>query len=531
MKKFWLLTKVQLKGGMDLKRLFHFREGKKGSSITAMIISIFLLVMFTGMSAIYAGIYADMLKPMGALHIIPSLWMAASSMILLITAISKVKGTLFSFQDYDMVMSMPVSTAAIVASRIIVLYVYELLFTIIFMLPANIVYGVHSGEGVAYYLLSSLMLLAVPFIPILAGSLVGLVITVISARFRYSNLVTLVLAIGLYVAYMLVIMKPGKSDAAMVDAAKVLTEKVNAVYPLTMMYGTAVVEKSIVDIAGFLGISTLFFVLFCLVVGKGYKKLNTWITSSKARSNYKMKELKASSVLCSLYKKEMKRYFASPMYVMNTAIGMILLTVASIVYLISGKEQFAQMIQIPGFLELIGDYVPVMLLVCTMMTCTTSSSISLEGRNLWLMKALPVLPIQVFLGKVLLNLTITMPLAAVNVILYAVTLKMSGLQIIVSLLLPFAGALFIAFFGLALNLLFPRFDWKTEMEVVKQSLPSFLTMLIGLGLGIIPGVLLHVITQMNQSVVLLLYAGGLLIITCGIYYYLKGIGSKKFQQL
>ena len=531
MKSFLLLTKIQLKGDLNLKKMFRVREGKNRSGVTGIVLTVFLLVLFAGLSGVYAYLYAGILKPMNALSVLLSLWMAATSVILLITTISKVKGTLFAFNDYDMVMSMPVSTAAIVASRIIVLYLYDLLFTAIFMAPANVVYGVFSNQGAGFYLLSTMLLLFVPFVPILIGSFIGLILTVISSRFRHSNVVALVLFLGIYIAYMIVMMNPNISDDAMIDFGNMLSEQVNGVYPLTKLYSDAIAGGNVGAILSFLGISTLVFLVFCMIVGKWFKKLNTLVSSSKARSNYKMKELKTSSRLGSLYKKELKRYFASPAYVMNSAIGMIMLTVLSVVLLVTGEEKFSQMLEVPGVAEQLAGYVPIALLFCVMMTCTTSSSISLEGKNLWLMKSFPIPAIQVFLGKVLLNLTITLPLVVINTVIYAVVLHMSVVQVAVSIVLSITGAIFIALFGLMINLKFPRFDWKSETEIVKQSMATMITLFLGMALGIAPVGLMILLPQIAANVLYLIYAGGLLLASIGMYGYLKRGGSRRFYQL
>lgn len=534
MKKIWLLTKIQLQGIMNPKKVFHMREGKNTSKVMMVFLSLLIVLLFGGMSGMYAYAYATMLGPQNALSAIPAMWMAITSVITLFTTIYKVKGTLFQFSDYDMVMSMPVSTTGIVASRIAVLYIYDLLFTVIIMLPGNVVYGVAASAGASYYLISTLLIFLIPMIPILIGTVLGLVLTIASAKFRFSNYVTLVLFVGLFAAYMIVMMQTATApdpDAAFVNMANVIWEQVYHLYPLTKMYTLAVTSLDAAALIGFIGITVLAFLVFCYAVGHGFKKLNTLVASSKEKSNYKLKELQTKHVLSSMYHRELKRYFASPMYVLNSAIGMILLTIMCMIYLVAGKDKLAEVIEVPGLLEQLPMFVPIMLLLGVMMTCTTAASISLEGKNLWLLKSLPVSAKQIYLSKAMVNLTITVPLAVLDAFIFAIRLHFNFIQLLVTILLPCAGAAFISFFGLFLNLMFPRFDWKSEMEVVKQGMPTFIAVFGGMLLGVLPFGLCMLLPAIPYEYLFLAFAVILSIITVGIYKYLTTKGSIVFSRL
>lgn len=534
MKKFLLLLKLQLKGSMNPKNLFHMTDRNKIGRTLLLCLTALVLLIFIGASGMYAYAYAHLLEPMGALNAIPGMWMAITCLITLFTTIFKVKGTLFSFSDYDMVMSMPVPTSSIVASRIAVLYVYDLLFTVIIMIPGNVVYGIYTNAGVGYYVLSTILTLIVPLVPILLGTLLGLLVTIAAAKFRYTNLATILLMVVLFSAYMLFMMNTATAEnpeAIFANIATVINEQMNRIYPLTTMYMKAVTEFDWLAVASFIGISCVLFTGFCYVIGKLFKKINTVVATTKARSSYKLKELKTSHVMGSLYKREMKHYFSLPMVVLNTAVGILLLTMADVVLLVSGKDKLVEMIGVEGMVNQIGSFAPILVFLCVMITCTTASTISLEGKNLWLLKSLPVSPKQIFLSKVLVNLTIVLPFVLIDAILFAITFKMTWLQIVVMLLLPTAGAFFISFFGLVLNLMFPRFDWKSELEVVKQGMPTFIAIFGGMILGIAPMGLCLVLSSVQPEFILLGCTVLFALLTFVIYRYLVTKGSETFRLL
>ena len=127
--------------------------------------------------------------------------------------------------------------------------------------------------------------------------------------------------------------------------------------------------------------------VFSLVVGKSFVRINTLIMTGSHRSNYKLGELKTSSPMKSLFKKELKRYFASNVYVMNTVFGMLILVIMVIALPFIDPNTIVEGIDVAGAVE---DIIPVIITFCISTSCTTMASISIEGQNLWITKSLPV---------------------------------------------------------------------------------------------------------------------------------------------
>ena len=63
----------------------------------------------------------------------------------LVTTVYKAPGLLFAFKDYDLLMSLPVRTGSLVASRLLMLYGVNLAFTLLTMVPAWVVYAVFAA--------------------------------------------------------------------------------------------------------------------------------------------------------------------------------------------------------------------------------------------------------------------------------------------------------------------------------------------------------------------------------------------------
>ena len=62
-----------------------------------------------------------------------------------------------------------------------------------------------------------------------------------------------------------------------------------------------------------------------------------------------MQSLEISSPFMALYRKELKRYFSSTIYVMNTGFGVVLLLIATVFIAIFGVENLDALLEHQGF--------------------------------------------------------------------------------------------------------------------------------------------------------------------------------------
>jgi ABC-2 type transport system permease protein len=208
-----------------------------------------------------------------------------------------------------------------------------------------------------------------------------------------------------------------------------------------------------------------------------------------------MGELRTSTPLKALYVKEIKRYFSSPLYVLNTGIGIVLLTIGAIALAFVDLDKI---LGDPRATTMFLKGGPVFLSFCVMMSCTTMASISLEGRNLWIIKSLPVPTKTIFQSKILVNLTIIAP-AIIDAILISIFLDMGAVTALFMILVTIVCSLFISLFGLLVNLRLPNFTWTTEVLVIKQSAASLISIFTGIGVVGLQAILLALIKSFTPA--------------------------------
>lgn len=116
---------------------------------------------------------------------------------------------------------------------------------------------------------------------------------------------------------------------------------------------------------------------------------------------------------------------------------------------------------------------------------TTATSISLEGKNWWIVKTLPLSAKAVMDAKILMNLLLMLPFYLVSEVLLILALRPGILDILWLFLIPAVIILFSCVYGLAVNLHFPVMDWENEASIVKQSLSATLGGMGGFVLSIL----------------------------------------------
>lgn len=523
MKKVIRLIGVQLWANLFNMLSIGEKRGKKPKALYVGLIA--FVALMGSLAFFYSFMIGTGLKMYDSINLLPALMMAVTSIIVLLTTVFKVKGTIFGFRDYDMVMSLPISTGGIAASRLAILYSFDMVFVIIIIIPMMIAYGILAKPEVTFYLIGFLTMFMIPLIPIIIASFLGTIITYVASKFRHSNLVNIIISLAFLVAIMGFSFTMGGSGQELLNMSRTLMDQVNSIYPLAELYTKAVCTNDILAFLSFTVISVAAFLIYAFVFGKIFKKINTIIMTGRYHMNYKMGELRQSSPMKALYHKELKRYFASTIYVLNTGFGIVMLTAGAIALIFVDLDKVLGDVMVVKMLK---TSIPMFVSFCIVTCCTTMASISLEGRSLWVIKSLPVTPKTIFLSKLAVNMTILVP-AFIDAILIGFILKAGFVKSLFIILVAVVCAIFTALFGLVVNLKFPNFSWTTETVVVKQSVAAMIAIFTGMGVVGLQFLFLNIIPSFDLAY--LIYTCMMIIVDIVLYRILMTWGEKRFTVL
>ena len=168
----------------------------------------------------------------------------------------------------------------------------------------------------------------------------------------------------------------------------------------------------------------------------------------------------------------------------------------------------------------------------TFMTSITSSSISLEGRNISILKSLPVKPKTILMSKIYSALLITTPALLAGDLILFIRFKTSILEALLLIVLSILMPLISHFIGIIINLKYPKLDWDNPAEAVKQSTSSFIAVMLGMFILIFTiSIAFGLIGKILPIWILLISTGIVAIIDLILYLYLSKKSVKDFDKL
>lgn len=534
MNKFLLLVKVNLLAVLNPSKLAssgYAKDNKK--RIVSIFLVIFLAIVLFSISTLYMSLIGYGLNSVGLIDVLPLLGMIAATVIILFTGLYQTQSYLFSANDMDMLLSLPVPKWSIMLSKISTLYIENLVFSAIVAIPAGAVYFYFSKCSLIFWIYYIISFVLIPFFPLIIATIIGYLLGLISSKFKFKNFVAIVSSlIAIFLGYFIT-SNIGKLLEDIVGNIKTIQEMYFKIYFPAEYFYKAIINYSFIDLIIFALLSVIPFVIFIAILSKFYQSIISQLNSSRKSSNYKHKSLKSSSKTIAIYKKELGRYFSSPIYVLNTAIGMIMLLIMAIASFFLDSATMAQILNIPGAENMISQAVLVAMFFMITLSSTTASSISLEGMNLWILKSSPVSIWDIFMAKIYVNLTIILPILYICIAFISISLSYTLPMIILTLVATTLAAIFTSVFGLTVNLIFPKFDFTSDVQVVKQSMSMMVSIF---GSMILTGVftMLYVL-KLNEYFSFEIYVSMvsallIIIILCCIMY-LNTNGKKMFHKL
>lgn len=463
-----LLTALELSNlyGMNVIRYTKDRRAKKKSILMAAIFSIIFLVLVGYVCGLCYGMVM-----LGAVDIIPTYLIVISSIITLMLSIFKTGNIIFRRQGYEIISSLPVSQWAIVSSRFIRLYIENLVITALIMVPGMVMYGIFAAPRAYFYFIGTLSMVITPLLPVSVACGIGALIVAISSRTKHKSLVEAGISVVLIVVFLIFTTNlPQNGDEVSLEMLQnmenIVTEVIGKLYPPAIWLGEAMVSQKwfllCMTAIGFLGI----FCAVVAVVSVNFHKISRRLYGTFAKHNYEMEHLQKNSIMKALVIREARRYFASGVYVTNTIIGPIIGTAMSIMLIFMDLGSMFK--AIPMSLN-VNAAIPFGVAAVFVMMNPASVSISMEGKEVWLLRSLPLDRRLILNSKILFNLCLFAPFYIVSIIGLMIALEPNAVEVVGIIIIPAIAIIFAVIVGVVVNLLLPKMEWESDVEVVKQS--------------------------------------------------------------
>lgn len=472
------LVKKQL---MEIFRSYFYNAKTNKKRSTAGIIAYILLfaALMIGLGGMFTGLSASLCAPLAQAGMGWLYFALMSLLAIFLGAFGSVFNTysgLYFAKDNDLLLSLPIPVRTLMASRLLTVYLMGLMYSAVVILPAVIV------------------------------SLAGLAI------------------------YYFFVFKAQTAIEQLVANAAVYGEKIKgAAHPLYVfgLTGTGDVTAMLLSAAVILAL----FALTWTLLSRSFLQITT-ASGASGKAVYREKAVKRRSIDGALFGKELARFTASPNYMLNSGLGILLLPISGILLLWKGgtvvsllNEAFTSQSGCAEVLLCTG--------VCAIasMNDMATPSVSLEGKSLWLAQSLPVKPWQVLRAKLKVQLALTALPALVPLACMAFILPVTA-----ALPLVFAEALaYIAFsacLGLTLGVARANLTWTSELMPIKQSLAVTIALFGGWLYAIVfAGLYLWQGWKLGAAAYLAIVAAVTLAMTELLLRWLKTKGAQRFAML
>ena len=539
MKKLVSLIKASMTSDMNLFKIKTKNKNKKSGVLVPLFIGAYLMFMIWSVAN---GMY-EKLEPTHVQYVLLSLFVFAISLMTIAEGIYKAGPLIFNCKDDQLLLSLPIKRRTVIFVRVFKFYVFELLFNSMFLFPTMVAY-IRWAEHLdwTYYLVSVIMLLFLPIIPIVISCIIGAITSSVSSRFKYKNFVQIVVSMIFILGIIYVSYNIDGLFNYLAKNATSLNDLITKIYYPAGVYAKLATEFNVLDLLIFILVNIVIFVIGILILSKVYFKINSRlkkVTTSNKKVKIDNLTIKKRSVTTSLVRKEISTFFKTPVFIINAGFGLVLFIIAAIAIALKFDSVLPMLTDPNGMAmeeELIMNNLSVLVLALVSatayMTSITNSVVSLEGRNINILKALPVKTETILMSKIYSSLVITTPVLLIGDIIlffrFNISIIESLLLIILSILIPLVSH----FIGIIVNLKYPKLDFENSTEVVKQSTSSFLSVMIGMVLLMVSIALITGIAgKISSLLILIIFTVIYLIIDFLLYLYMSKKGVKEFNAL
>lgn len=438
--------------------------------------------------------------------------------------------TLFLAKDNDLLLSMPIPVKYILISRLLSVYIMGLIYSALVSLPAAVIYIIIAKTGVKGVIGSLLLIVLISVFVFILSCGLGYIVAKIATKLKNRGIVTTIISLVFIGLYYFCYSQATEILQHLRDNGEAIAGNVKSfAYPL-YAFGKAGEGEPIFLLCVAAVFLLLLYIVY-LLLSKSFLKIATSTTKS-AKAVYNGKPIKQKTVFGALLKKEFKRFTSSANYMLNCAIGSVFMIAAGIAALVKLGKVF----NYEDLAAIMTDLAPTITIAGTMliasMNTITAPSISLEGKNLWIVKTLPLDARLMLKAKVFLHVIVTLVPAAFLSVCLSVSLKLSPVVAIISFAITVVFVFLSAEFGLLLNLNHPNLKWSNESAVIKQSLPVFIAMFAGMvfsaAIGAANFFLSSVMAAEYSALIALVLCAALFVM---IHIYLSKTAEKKLAEL
>lgn len=520
MNKIVSLTKVLIKNSFQ-----KYNENNKNKSIVGKVILYIILGAYLmGIFAFLSYGLITTLKQVNQETMFIGIFFLGLALLTIIQSIISATNIFYFSKDIEYILPLPLKPKEILISKLNVILITEYIMEIIFAITPITLYGIITGQGVLFYIISLLVLLVFPIIPILIATFIIMIIMSFSKGAKNKDRFRLIAPlIGIILAVIMSFSLSGTSNYSEDDLlnalkqANSMVEMVSDNLPIIKPAINAIVNSSFIEFLKLLIITAILYILFILLGNKIYFRgvVGNLSSGTKKGKKIKLKDIKANTVRKSYVLKEFKTLLKNPIFFIQCVLPSVLMPVIFLgIFIVSLNSNNSQE-TLNEFKSVLGNYIetPIGLAVIisvteflTSMLYIAPTAISRDGQNAIFMKYIPISYYKQLIYKGIPNIffgTITsiMVMAFIYILAKPSILFLATIFVI-NLILLILQTLLMEL----VDLRKPKLEWTTEYAVVKQNLNLFCPVVLNLleiGIIFIISILLSFTNYLLTAIILI----------------------------
>ncbi len=396
---------------------------------------------------------------------------------------------LYLAKDNDLLLSMPIHPYKLLISRVISVYGLAFLYSNVVWIPAYIYAVLHNKATAISITYGVVLMFVIPLLVTALTCVLGFVVALFSLKIKNKGILSALFVVLFLILYYYVIFQMESFLKNLVTFAKSIGGSIKKWGYIIFQLGNGA-SGNTRSFLIFVGISLLVSAICFYILSKTFLSIATKNQNNGATSKGKLKN-KQNSIKTALLKRELKRFTSSTTYLVNCGLGIIILPVMAIVAFIKYDTLNSALNNLQKVFPSLPCLLPIIipLAVCIVLSVSpvATPSISLEGKNLWIYKSLPIPYSYIINAKLNLHILLNTPSAVISVVLLGICFKLSPINILLSVLFVFSYILLSADFCLLAGLKWANLNWTNEATPIKQSASMLVCLLVGMAIPFLVG--------------------------------------------
>ncbi len=507
MKEIVNLTKLFINESLGLSLFFYNQKFNKKEFykqlFTLIIVPVALIPAFfmyvSLMSATYFG-----LTMINQSSVFLSIGYIMATVLIIVFGVMYILSEFYFSDNIEELIPLPISPRKLIVAKFLSILVFEYLFAAFIFGPILIIYGIGQGMGLLYLLLSFLVFLTIPVLPLaLMTALIMLVMQSASLKGRKDMLQIVFVFIGLAVIFGVQFWftsQLGNGDEVdfqllmktILTNNEGLLNTIGYMMPSSFLMAWAlnkITLMSFVWVAALLGITLLSGILMVAIGERVY--LKSIVSGQIIKKGKQLSGAQRSKALAkkshgamAVFAMDLRLLMRTPVYFFNNVSVVIIAPLCiflSISFIEIPPEDLQGMQEFFREMPLLINYLLIAFFIFFGGTsATTASTFSREGKASWLTRMVPVTARDQILGRtgvaiLIQSLGIVFTIIAVQLI---VPLPLSTL--LLTIVLGTLGSLPILLFGLFMDMNRPLLNWDNPQKAIKNNMNVVITLFVGM---------------------------------------------------